>query len=322
MQPILGLIIPCYNEEEVLGMTIEKLKDVMGGMIQDNVVSADSRLFFVDDGSKDATWAIISKSAMASDMVCGLKLAGNVGHQNALMAGMTAAVDICDAVISIDADLQDDIAVIRQMVEKFLQGTDIVYGVRKSRDTDSFFKKNSALVFYRLMNALGAKTVYNHADYRLLSRRATKNLLEFRERNLFLRGIVPLIGFPSTIVYYDRHERAAGKSKYPLKKMVSFAVDGITSFSVRPIRMVFSMGIIMLLVTLSVSLYALFSYFAGKAWPGWTSLMLSLWFIGSLVLISLGIIGEYIGKIYIEVKDRPRFFIEKSIIDGKENILK
>lgn len=317
-KPILGLVIPCYNEQEVLQETAKQLSAVINGMIDAGMIAENSKMFCVDDGSKDSTWNIIETLAKSNSMVSGIKLAGNVGHQNALMAGLTVAVENCDVTISIDADLQDDIDVIKDMVQKYLNGADIVYGVRDSRKTDTFFKKNSALMFYKLMNGLGAKTIYNHADYRLMSKRAAEKLLSFRERNLFIRGIVPTIGYKTDIVYYSRHARMAGESKYPLKKMLSFAVDGITSFSIRPIRLIFSVGIIMLIATISASLYALLSYFAGDAVPGWTSLMLSLWFIGSLVLISLGIIGEYIGKIYVEVKDRPRFFIEKTIIDKDE----
>ena len=298
MQPTLGIVVPCYNEQEVLQTTIGQLTDVINTMIEKKLISSGSKVFYVDDGSKDSTWEIIK----------------------ALIAGLSVAVTSCDAIISIDADLQDDTSVIETMVRKHIDGADIVYGVRQSRATDTYFKKNSALLFYRIMNSLGAKTIYNHADYRLMSKRAVDKLLSFRERNLFIRGIVPTIGYKTDVVYYDRHARMAGESKYPLKKMISFAVDGITSFSIRPIRMIFSIGILMLIVTLTIALYVLISYFGGKAWPGWTSLMLSLWFISSLILISLGIIGEYIGKIYIEVKDRPRFFIEKSIIDGKESI--
>lgn len=321
MKPILGLVVPCYNEEAVLSDTLSALKAVIADLVDRQLVSPASRIYCVDDGSRDATWQIIQAESLASAAVCGVKLAGNVGHQNALMAGLTTAKNDCDIMISIDADLQDDVNVIADMVKAYLDGADIVYGVRKSRESDSFFKRNSALMFYKMMNALGTKTVYNHADYRLMSRRATEKLLSFRERNLFIRGIVPTIGFRTATVYYDRHPRLAGESKYPLKKMLSFAVDGITSFSIRPIRLIFATGIIMLIATLTVSLYVLLAYFHSKTIPGWTSLMLSLWFIGSLMLISLGIIGEYIGKIYIEVKDRPRFFIEKTIIQQKETTL-
>lgn len=316
--PVLGIVVPCYNEQEMLETTIRQLSAVISGLVDKNKVADSSCMILVDDGSRDATWDIISKHAAETSVVCGVKLAGNVGHQNALIAGLTAAVEFCDVTISIDADLQDDINVIEQMVDKYLSGTDIVYGVRDSRATDTFFKKNSALMFYKLMNALGTKTIYNHADYRLMSHRAAEKLLEFPERNLFIRGIVPLIGFTTDTVTYDRKARMAGESKYPLKKMLSFAVNGITSFSIRPIRLIFSVGIIMLLATIAVSLYTLLAYTAGHTIKGWTSLMLSLWFIGSLILISLGIIGEYIGKIYVEVKKRPRFFIEKSIINRTE----
>ena len=307
--PVLGIVVPCYNEQEMLETTIRQLSAVISGLVDKNKVADSSCMILVDDGSRDATWDIISKHAAETSVVCGVKLAGNVGHQNALIAGLTAAVEFCDVTISIDADLQDDINVIEQMVDKYLSGTDIVYGVRDSRATDTFFKKNSALMFYKLMNALGTKTIYNHADYRLMSRRAAEKLLEFPERNLFIRGIVPLIGFTTDTVTYDRKARMAG-------------VNGITSFSIRPIRLIFSVGIIMLLATIAVSLYTLLAYTAGHTIKGWTSLMLSLWFIGSLILISLGIIGEYIGKIYVEVKKRPRFFIEKSIINRTEKISK
>lgn len=318
MSTILGIVVPCFNEQEVLTDTIGKLSEVMRLLIGKGKISEQSRMFLVDDGSRDATWEIIDKQAKNGSLVCGVKLAGNVGHQNALIAGLQTAVKYCDAMISIDADLQDDIAVIENMVDKYNAGIDIVYGVRSSRETDTFFKRTTALMFYRLMSSLGTKTIYNHADYRLMSRRATEILLTYSERNLFIRGIVPLIGFKTDVVTYERKARLAGESKYPLRKMLSFAINGITSFSIRPIRLIFTVGVLMLLVTISVCLYTLFAYFAGKTIQGWTSIMLSLWFIGSLVLISLGIIGEYIGKIYVEVKQRPRFFIEKSIINGEE----
>lgn len=319
-KPILGIVVPCYNEQEMLETTIQQLSAVITNLSSKDKISSDSCIILIDDGSRDATWNIISNHATANPNICGVKLAGNVGHQNALIAGLTTAAKICDVTISIDADLQDDVNVIEQMIDKHLAGADIVYGVRDSRATDTFFKKNSALLFYKLMNSLGAKTVYNHADYRLMSRRAVQKLLEFPERNLFIRGIVPLIGFKTDTVTYDRRARMAGESKYPLKKMISFAVNGITSFSIRPIRLILSLGIIMLMATIAVSLYTLIAYFNHRAIQGWTSIMLSLWFLGSLMLISLGIIGEYIGKIYVEVKQRPRFFIEKSIINKKEII--
>ena len=314
----LGIVVPCYNEQEVLRETIKQLTAIIEKMIAKDMISSDSKMFYVDDGSKDKTWSIIDECSKSNKYVCGVKLAHNSGHQNALIAGLSVGVDYCDALISIDADLQDDIDVIEEMVDKFNHGIEIVYGVRDSRATDTFFKKTTALTFYKLMNTLGAKTVYNHADYRLMSKRAVKHLLEFNERNLFIRGIVPLIGYETGTVYYARKARMAGESKYPLRKMLSFAIDGITSFSIRPIRLIYAVGIIMLVTTLAVALYVLISHFCGQTVQGWTSLMLSLWFIGSLILISLGVIGEYIGKIYIEVKNRPRFIIEKSIIDNNE----
>ena len=313
---ILSIVVPCYNEAEVIDETSKRLFSVLEGLIKKEMISPDSFILFVNDGSRDNTWELIRKLYKESKYVYGVNLAGNVGHQNALIAGLTVAVKCCDIIISIDADLQDDINVVEQMIEKYKAGNDIVYGVRESRSTDTFFKRQSALMFYKLMNVLGAKTIYNHADYRLMSKRAVEKLLSYPERNMFIRGIVPLIGFKTDTVAYDRKPRMAGDSKYPLKKMLSFAVDGITSFSIRPIRLIFTAGIIMLVITISVLIYTLIAYFAGKTIQGWTSLMLSLWFIGSLMLIALGIIGEYIGKIYVEVKSRPRFFIEKTIIDS------
>ena len=319
----LYIVVPCYKEQEVLPETSKRLREKMNQLKREGKIGEKSRVMFVNDGSSDNTWPIISElHEKEPDMFSGVNLSRNRGHQNALLAGLLTAVNYADMIVSLDADLQDDINVIEQMVDKYLSGTDIVYGVRDSRATDTFFKKNSALMFYKLMNALGTKTIYNHADYRLMSRRAAEKLLEFPERNLFIRGIVPLIGFTTDTVTYDRKARMAGESKYPLKKMLSFAVNGITSFSIRPIRLIFSVGIIMLLATIAVSLYTLLAYTAGHTIKGWTSLMLSLWFIGSLMLISLGIIGEYIGKIYVEVKKRPRFFIEKSIINRTEKISK
>ena len=308
--PVLVVVVPCHNEEEVLATTNDRLTALLAAMTQRKEVSERSRILYVDDGSADNTWREIAAFHARDKRVGGISLAARVGQQKALIAGMDVARRYGDAIVSIDADLQDDINVIEQMVDKYLSGTDIVYGVRDSRATDTFFKKNSALMFYKLMNALGTKTIYNHADYRLMSRRAAEKLLEFPERNLFIRGIVPLIGFTTDTVTYDRKARMAGESKYPLKKMLSFAVNGITSFSIRPIRLIFSVGIIMLLATIAVSLYTLLAYTAGHTIKGWTSLMLSLWFIGSLILISLGIIGEYIGKIHMEVKKRPLYIAD------------
>lgn len=314
---ILSIVVPCYNESEVIKETSRRLISVLEGLIKKEMISPDSFILFVNDGSRDNTWELIRKLYKESKYVYGVNLAGNVGHQNALMAGLTVAKDMSDLAISIDADLQDDISVIEEMVKKYEEGFDIVYGVRKSRQKDTFFKRTTALCFYKLMTGLGVKSVYNHADYRLMSKRALEQLMKFRERNLFLRGIVPLIGYNTTCVYYDRHERFAGESKYPLSKMLNFAIDGITSFSVKPVRLIFGAGVFFLIMTFCAFIYTLYSYLTGDIVAGWASLMLSVWFIGALVLISIGIIGEYIGKIYIEVKDRPRYNIE-TILTHKE----
>lgn len=309
----LGIVVPCYNEEEVLSETTKRLVSIIDRMIEDNLI-AEGHVYYVNDGSKDATWPLISKFHENCAYVCGINLAGNVGHQNALVAGLETAADRDDIIISIDADLQDDINVIPEMVQSYIEGNDIVYGVRKERKTDTFFKRNTALAFYKLMNSLGVKSVYNHADYRLMSCRAVKQLLKFRERNLFLRGIVPLVGYKSSCVYYDRDKRFAGESKYPLSKMLNFAVDGITSFSVKPVRMILLLGVFFILVALGILIYVLVSYFSGNAMPGWSSTILSIWFVGGSILIGLGIVGEYIGKIYIEVKDRPRYNVEDKLL--------
>ena len=322
-KPILWIVIPCYNEEQVLPITAPMFLQKITSLTEKGMISDKSRVLFVNDGSRDKTWELICGFAKQDAHFIGISQSRNRGHQNAVLAGlMEARANNCDITISIDCDGQDDINAMDEMVQKYLDGAEVVYGVRSRRDTDTFFKRFTAEGFYHLMNALGADIVFNHADYRLMSRRAAEKLLEFPERNLFIRGIVPLIGFTTDTVTYDRKARMAGESKYPLKKMLSFAVNGITSFSIRPIRLIFSVGIIMLLATIAVSLYTLLAYTAGHTIKGWTSLMLSLWFIGSLILISLGIIGEYIGKIYVEVKKRPRFFIEKSIINRTEKISK
>lgn len=311
---VLYIVVPCFNEQEVLPVTTPRLLQQLSLLQQDRLVDEHSRILYVDDGSTDDTWALINRHCHEHDRVCGVKLAGNVGHQNALVAGMTVARERADIIVTIDADLQDDISVIGQMVEKYRQGCDIVYGVRRERKSDTWFKRNTALAFYSLMQRLGVKSVYNHADYRLMSRRAVNQLLQYRERNLFLRGIVPLVGYRSEKVYYDRSERLAGESKYPLGKMMSFAVDGITSFSIKPVRMVLTLGVVFTLIALVMLVYVLVAYFGGRTVSGWSSLILSLWFIGGCVLIGLGIVGEYIGKIYIEVKDRPRYNIEQEVI--------
>ncbi|MBQ1722349.1 MAG: glycosyltransferase family 2 protein [Muribaculaceae bacterium] len=313
-QDILYIVVPCYNEQEVLPITTPKLIEQLNALVEAQLIDKESRILYVNDGSIDDTWQLIEQYTQQHPQVCGVKLAGNVGHQNALLAGLEAASERADITISIDADLQDDVAVMHDMVQKYHEGCDIVYGVRRERKTDTWFKRNSALAFYKLMRRLGVKSVYNHADYRLMSRRAVKQLLNYRERNLFLRGIVPLVGYRTDSVFYDRSERLAGESKYPLSKMINFAVNGITSFSIKPVRMVLTLGIIFTLIALGILIYVLIAYFSGRTVSGWASLILSLWFIGGCVLIGLGIVGEYIGKIYIEVKDRPRYNIEKEII--------
>jgi glycosyltransferase involved in cell wall biosynthesis len=310
----LYFVIPCYNEQEVLPETVKRLNQQIQGLIDTGKVSDKSRMIFVDDGSHDKTWEMISKYSIDSPYVCGLKLSRNCGHQNALLAGLMVAKDFADCVISLDADLQDDMGVIPEFIDKFYDGCDVVYGVRKCRATDTWFKRNSAQGFYKIMQSMGVKVVDNHADYRLMSRRALESLSEFHEVNLFLRGIVPLLGFKSANVYYDRNERFAGESKYPLKKMIAFAVDGITSFSITPIRFITGMGFVFFIISLFVLLYALISKLTGNTQAGWTTIIGSIWFIGGVQLLSLGICGEYIGKIYKEVKARPHYIIDKVII--------
>ncbi|PQD95051.1 glycosyltransferase [Pradoshia eiseniae] len=308
--PVLTIIVPCYNEEEILPKTMDELTAVLLELMELKLVSNNSNMLFVDDGSKDHTWNLIQVESMQNHLVRGIKLAGNVGHQNALLAGLEAAQRQSDCVISIDADLQDDVSVIRTMVEKYNDGYDIVYGVRDKRQTDTFFKRNTALAFYRVMGTLGIQLIPNHADYRLMSKRALKELLKYKERNLFLRGMIPLIGFSQTKVFYERKERERGISKYPLKKMLSFAFDGITSFSVAPIRFVTYLGFITLLVSILAGGYALLQKWLGNTQSGWTSIMISLWIIGGLQLIGIGVVGEYIGKIFKEVKRRPIYAID------------
>lgn len=317
---VLYIVVPCFNEQEVLPSTNKRLLELLGELVNAEAISPDSRVLYVDDGSDDDTWNIISRMCSESPRVTGLKLAGNVGHQNALLAGLEAATTRSHIMVTIDADLQDDCTVIKQMLEQYEAGCDVVYGVRSNRKSDSWFKRTSAQTFYKLMRGLGVNTVYNHADFRLMSQRAVKHLLSFRERNLFLRGIVPLVGYRSAKVYYERTVRTAGKSKYPLGKMISFAVDGITSFSIKPVRMVFNLGVIFLFIALCMFVYTLIAYFTHRAVSGWASLILSLWFIGGCVLLGLGIVGEYIGKIYIEVKDRPRYNVETKVnLEDDEN---
>lgn len=307
----LCIVVPCYNEEEVLPETVRQLSVVMNRMKENGKITS-GRLLFVDDGSKDKTWAIIAEQDKQNPWVSGIKLAHNVGHQYALLAGLEWASTHCDAAVSIDADLQDDVDAIEEMVDSFIGGADIVYGVRRERNTDTWFKKNTALLFYRLIRSMGTDVVYNHADFRLMSRRALQALISYPEQNLFLRGIVRLIGFNEAYVYYDRKSRFAGESKYPLKKMLAFALDGITSFSVQPLRLIITGGFIFaIVVPLIMIIYALVQHAHHHTIPGWTSLLISLWFIGGMIMIAIGVTGIYIGKIYKEVKQRPRYFIDE-----------
>ncbi|MBQ8673416.1 MAG: glycosyltransferase family 2 protein [Bacteroides sp.] len=312
--PLLAVVVPCYKEEAVLHETHIRLSLLFDRLITDGTIAPESYILYVNDGSTDRTWPIIRELHATTRYARGLNLAGNVGHQNALLAGLTTVKERCDIAISIDADLQDDINVIPDMIAAYREGNDIVYGVRRERKTDTLFKRTTALGFYRLMQLMGVKSVYNHADYRLMSRRALQHLCRFRERNLFLRGLVPLIGYRTANVYYNRDKRFAGESKYPLRKMLNFAVDGITSFSVKPVRMIFWMGCIFILIALGVTAWTLYSYCLHNTVPGWASLIISIWLVGGVVLVSLGIVGEYIGKIYIEVKDRPRYNEEELLM--------
>ena len=308
----LAIVVPCYNEEEMLKISSEALRGVLTDLINKNKISDDSFILFVNDGSKDRTWELIEEEHSKYPVaVKGVKLAGNVGHQYALTAGLLTAVQMSDVMVSIDADLQDDITVIEEMIDKFHEGKDIVYGVRNKRTTDTFFKRTTAQAFYKLMNAMGAKTIYNHADFRLMSKRAVEQYSKYGESNLYIRGIIPLIGYDTDCVYYDRKERVAGESKYPLKKMLSLAFNGISSLSVKPITMITGLGMIIIFLSICAAIYAIVSFCLGNTVPGWTSLMLSIWFLGGVQLLCIGLIGQYIGKIYLEVKHRPRYNIEK-----------
>lgn len=307
---IIWLVIPCYNEEEVLPETSKRLKMIMERMIDANKISADSKIVFVNDGSKDKTWDTIKKLHMENKIFSGINLSRNRGHQNALLAGLLTSKDYADAVISLDADLQDDVEVIEQFIDEFYNGYDVVYGVRSSRKKDTFFKRFTAESFYKVMKFLGVNIVFNHADYRLMSKRALDGLDKYGEVNLFLRGIVPSIGYPSTTVEYERNERFAGESKYPLKKMLSFAFDGITSFSIKPIRMILNIGFVLFFISIIMMVWSFATKILGSTVAGWTSLMISIWMIGGIQLISIGFVGEYIGKIYEETKRRPRYIIE------------
>ena len=300
------LVIPCYNEKEVLPETSKQLRAIMEDLIKRGKIGNDSKIAFVNDGSKDTTWNIISQLHDENPLFTGINLAHNRGHQNALFAGLMTAKDYADAAISLDADLQDDVDAIEQFIDKYLEGKDIVYGVRSTRETDTAFKRGTAHAFYKLMNAMGADTLEDHADYRLMSKRALEALSEYDEVNLFLRGIVPMIGFETDVVYYKRHERFAGESKYPLKKMLSFAVEGVTSFSIKPIRLITALGFFLFSISVLLLAYFLVLWFMGHTVAGWTTIVISVWGIGGLQLLALGVIGEYIGKIYMDVKHRPR----------------
>lgn len=304
-------VVPCYNEEEVLPETSKRLVDKMKQLISEGLASTDSRILFVDDGSKDATWSMIEKLNQEESFITGLKLSRNRGHQNALLAGLMTAKKYADAIISLDADLQDDIAAIDLFLAEYYSGYDVVYGVRSARKSDTLFKRFTAQGFYKIMNFMGAEVVYNHADYRLMSKAAVEALSDFDETNIFLRGIVPLVGFRSTTVPYVRQERFAGESKYPLKKMISFAMEGILSFSIKPIKMITSLGFLVFTISIIMLIYFLYSYSTGKTVQGWTTIVISTWAIGGLQLLAIGIIGEYIGKIYLETKRRPKYVIEK-----------
>lgn len=306
----LAIVVPCYNEKEVIGISSEALRQVLADLVAKGKIAEDSYVLFVDDGSKDNTWELIRAEYEKYPQIKGLKLAGNVGHQFALTAGLLTAKDYSDVTVSIDADLQDDTAVIEEMIDKFHEGCEIVYGVRNDRSSDSFFKRTTAQGFYKVMAAMGVKTVYNHADFRLMSKKALVEFAKYKESNLFLRGLVPLIGFQTGQVFYERKERVAGESKYPLKKMLALAFNGISSFSVKPIDFIATIGGVITFLSIIAAIYAFISYFTGNVTEGWTSLILSIWFLGGVQLLSVGLIGKYIGKIYLEVKQRPRYHIE------------
>lgn len=312
-EPILYVVIPCYNEEEVLHETTKRMKEKLTSLIKTKKISSKSKVMYVNDGSKDKTWEIIKEIHKKESLFTGVTLSRNRGHQNALLGGLMTAKNYADVVISMDADLQDDINAIDEMLEKYTSGCDIVYGVRSARKTDTFFKRFTAEGFYKFMKILGVDIVYNHADYRLTSKRVLEEFSNFKEVNLFLRGMFPLVGYKSDVVYYERSERFAGESKYPLKKMLNFAWDGITSFSVKPLRIICSIGFLILLVSIGIMIYTLVRKLTGNVVDGWTFLSISIWFIGGLQMISIGIIGEYIGKMYNETKQRPRYIISENL---------
>lgn len=313
--PVIAVVVPCFNEQAALPITAKRLIEVLDCMASSGLISEESYILCCNDGSRDLTWKVIQTLHAENPKIKGISLAHNRGHQYALLAGLMTVRGRCDAAISIDADLQDDVNAMTEMVEKFRQGYEIVYGVRASRATDSWFKRTTARAFYSVQQKMGLDTIYDHADYRLMSNRALDILSQYGESNLFLRGIIPQIGLSTAIVTYDRHERVAGESKYPLKKMISFSIDGITSFSSRPIRMILLLGVLLLVLDVIMCIYVAVAYFGHAAIPGWTSLMLSVWFLGSVTLIGLGVVGEYIGKIFVEVKHRPRYNISEYLLD-------
>ena len=306
----LAIVVPCYNEEEVLKISSEALRAVLDDLVEKKKIAKDSFVLFVNDGSKDKTWELIQEEHKKYEQIKGVNLAKNVGHQYALTAGLMTAKDMCDVTVSIDADLQDDTSVIEDMIDKYHDGCDIVYGVRNSRKKDTFFKRTTAQGYYKLMDTMGVKTVYNHADFRLMSKRSLEAFSEYKETNLYLRGMVPLLGYKTDCAYYERKERVAGESKYPLKKMLALAFEGISSFSTKPIDMITVLGFGIIFLSVIAAVYAFVSYFMGNVEAGWTSLILSIWFLGGVQLLSIGLIGKYIGKIYTEVKHRPRYNIE------------
>ena len=317
-QSTLAIVVPCYNEEEVLPISLPELLRVLDDLVGKKKISSDSYLLMVNDGSRDKTWDLLEEWHEKDARVCAVKLAKNCGHQSALVAGLMTAREDADLTVSIDADLQDDVAVIEEMVDEYHNGCEIVYGVRGSRKSDTFFKRTTAEGFYKLLASLGVKTVFNHADFRLMSRKALNELAEYKETNLYLRGLIPMLGLKTGKVVYERKERLAGESKYPLKKMLALALNGITSFSVQPIRLVFKVGLFVLLICLGAAVYAFVSYITGSVERGWTSLILSIWFLGGIQLLAIGVIGEYIGKIYNEVKQRPLYHIETILRERSE----
>lgn len=317
-KPILWMVIPCYNEEEALPITKKALEEKMKSLVDRNMIHKDSRVLLVNDGSSDKTWDLIQKYHYDNPLFNGINLSRNRGHQNALLAGLMTAKEFCDCAISMDADLQDDINAIDQMVDEYRHGADIVYGVRNKRETDTWFKRFTAETYYKVLAKMGANIIYNHADYRLMSKRALDALSLYGESNLFLRGIIPMIGFNTTTVEYERSERVAGESKYPLKKMVSFAFEGISSLSSTPIKWISRLGIAIFIISIIMLIYFFIRYFTGNTVTGWASIVVSLWAIGGLILLSIGVIGEYIGKTYMETKHRPRFFIQDALLTETE----